>query len=142
MAHAVQHGYDHALLAHRRSNGVHGAIKIVGLAREQNDIVGPVQLALLNSPDRGTEFAAVLRFDDQSIALQLGRARWPHEKRNVGPALEEHSAKVSPERARAQYQVSHLLPLRCQLLEYQSIDRPPPAIAQLSALKHAEMPSG
>jgi len=62
---------------------------------------GAVQLALLNSPDLGTEFAAVLRFDDQSIALQLGRARWPHEKRNVGPALEEHSAKISPEGARA-----------------------------------------
>src|SRR5258705_35161 len=24
MAHAIQHRYDHALLAHRRSNGIHG----------------------------------------------------------------------------------------------------------------------
>jgi hypothetical protein len=70
---------------------------------------------LLNSPDLGAKFAAILRFDDQSIALQLGRARWPHQKCNVGSALEEHSAEISSERARAQYQVSHL-PLRCRRL--------------------------
>ncbi len=103
MTHSVQHGYDHALLAHCRSNRVHSAIKVVGLAGEQNDTVGPVQFALLDSPDLGVKFAAVLQFDDQSMALQLGRARWPHEKCNVGPTLEEHSAEISSERARAQY---------------------------------------
>jgi hypothetical protein len=36
----------------------------------QHDIVGPVKLALLNTPDLGAEFATVLRLDDRSIAFQ------------------------------------------------------------------------
>src|SRR5258705_1667799 len=135
-------GQDHTLVAHRRSDGGHCTVKIVCLATQQDHVIRAIELALLNRVCLNAEFAAVLSFYDQAIASKLGRARWPHKKSNVGPALDEHSAKVSPERARAQYQVSHLLALRCQLLEYQSIDRPPPAIAQLSASKHAEMLSG
>ena len=56
------------------------------------------------------EFAAVLRFDDQPIAFQLVRARRPHQKGDVRATLEQHSTKISAERARAQDQVSHLVP--------------------------------
>jgi hypothetical protein len=127
VSHAIQHGYDHALLAHGRTNGIHGPTKIVGLAGEQNDIVGPLKLALLNNLDLCAEFAAVLRLDDQSIAFQLGRALWPDEKCNVGPTLDKPCTKISPEGSRAQYQVSHLVH-RCQFLA--------------AASKHAPLPSG
>src|SRR4029077_19666263 len=93
-----------------RSNRVHGPIKIVGLAGQKNCIEGPIQLTLLYGLDRCTELTAVLCFYYQTFPLKLGGALRPDEKSHVSAAFDKHSAKVSPERAGAQYQVPHLLP--------------------------------
>jgi hypothetical protein len=118
MAYAVQQGQNHTLLAHCRGKGAYRTAEIVCLAAQQNDIIGPLQLALLNGLCRGSNFA-VLTFYDQTIPLQLGRARGPYEKSDVRTALEKLSAEISPERARAQHQVSHL-PLICPLIQMSS----------------------
>src|SRR5581483_4553350 len=108
MPHPVQHRYDHAPLTHSRRNRFHGTIKIVGLTTQQNNIVGPLQLALLNSRHLGAELAAVLQLYDQAIPLQLPSPLGSDQKRHISPALKEHSAKISTERARTQHQVPHL----------------------------------
>jgi len=110
VSHPIQQGYDNAPLGHGRSNGVHGPIKIVGLAGQKNNIEGPIQLTLLDNLGLCTELTAVLCSYYQAIPLKLGSALWPDQKSHVSPALDKHSAKISSERASAQYQVPHLLP--------------------------------
>jgi len=40
--------------------------------------------------------------------MKLGSALGPDKRSHVSATLDKHSAKISPERARAQYEVSHL----------------------------------
>ena len=67
-------------------------------------------LTLLYGLDRCTELTAVLCFYYQTFPLKLGGALRPDEKSHVSAAFDKHSAKLSPERAGAQYQVPHPLP--------------------------------
>src|SRR5689334_9530326 len=125
MSYPVQQRQNGALLADRRSDRIHGAVEIVGLAGEEYDVVGAVQLALLNRLYRTADFAAVLCLDDEAIASQLGFAPRPHQERYVGAALDEHAAEEASQRARTQHQVSHLIPQLClRIRAYPSVPEP------------------
>src|SRR5581483_395595 len=107
MSNAVKKGYNRALVAHRWRKAVYCSNKIVGFAAEQNNVVGAVEAALLNGLHLCAQFAAVLQLYDQPVALKLGCSALTDEKRHVSPALKKHSAEISSERTRAQYQVPH-----------------------------------
>jgi hypothetical protein len=88
------------VIAYCRGNRIHCARQIVRLATQQDDIIGPFQLTMLNCLRRRANFA-ILSLYDQAVALELGSARGPYKKGDVGAAFNKLGPEISPERAGA-----------------------------------------
>jgi hypothetical protein len=71
-------------------------MEVVGLAGQQNDVIAPVELALLDGLHLGSKFITVLRLYNKAFFSKLNCASWPNEKCNVSSAPDKQSAEIAP----------------------------------------------
>jgi hypothetical protein len=115
MIHSVLKRQNDTVASDSGRDRLHGAVKVVGFASEQHNIVMTVDFAGQYRPDRAFDVAAG-RPDDKPSFSQLSRPLGPDQETQIGTTSQQHPAEISANGAGAENQVAHFLILHHGLL--------------------------
>jgi hypothetical protein len=107
MGHAVQQRQDRGLRPHRRGEGLHGLDQVVGLAAQQDEVVGRAEL--VGGDRRRGEVGIAARAADREARLgQLCRPARADQEGHVAAGLQQAAAEIAADGAGADDQDAHV----------------------------------
>jgi hypothetical protein len=109
MRQAVQQRHHHAGRVDRRGDGLHGRGQVVGLAGQDDDVEGPVDLAGEQGPHCLAPLLAA-GLHHQPVALELRRAGGADQEAHIRTSLGELQPVVAADRPGTQEQDPHRRP--------------------------------
>src|SRR6185437_12664036 len=104
---AVEQRQHRALRAERRRNGSNGAVEVIGLGGEQDDIVGLAQLLGEDGAHR-PPYIAQRAVHDEAVLGQLPLAPRPYQERDIRTTFEKTAAVIAADGAGTEHQKPHI----------------------------------
>jgi hypothetical protein len=111
MVDPVEHGQNRTVRCQGRAKVGNRGVETVSLAGDKHDVIRTPGIVREYGLDRRAVFS-IWRLDDESAVGKLRRPPRPHQKSDIGTTPQQHAAVVSAERASAEYQKSHVSPVR------------------------------
>ena len=107
VAHAIEHRHDRSLRSDRWRKRLDGIVEVEGLAAQQHDIERLLDILGQHGRRLRQGDVAMRTLDDKAVARQFFGTARPHQKRDVGAALQQPAAEIAADRAGSNHENAH-----------------------------------